>query len=99
MWLLIHFGNNILNKKIVLQKFKAAMQNTPILLNVDYTDVAAAVGLILGACARQMYRHIYAIHLTRFTSISRDKQYWNLLWKVIFEIPEDSEKNWLITMK
>jgi hypothetical protein len=69
------FGNNILNKKIILQKFKAAMQNTPILLNEDYTDVAAAVGLILGTCAIQMYRHFYAIHLTIFSRISRDKQY------------------------
>jgi len=53
------------------------MQNTAVLLNVDYTDVAVAVavGLILGACARQMYRHFYAIHLTIFSSISRDKQY------------------------
>jgi len=70
------------------------MQNTAVLLNVDYTDVAVAVavGLILGACARQMYRHFYAIHLTIFSSISRDKQYWKLLWKVINEIPEDSER-------
>jgi len=73
------FGNNILNKKSILQKFKTAMQNTPVFLNVDYIDVAAAVGLILGAYTRQMYRHFYAIHLTIFSSISKDKQYPKLL--------------------
>lgn len=94
------FGNNILNKKIILQKFKTATQNTPVLLCEDYTDVAAAVGLMLGACARHMYRHFYAIHLTTFSSNSSDKHYPKLLWKVINKIPEDSEKkNWLILMK
>jgi len=73
------FGNNILNKKIILHKFKAAMQNTPVLLNEDYADVAAAVGLILGACARQMCRQFYAIHLAKFSRNSRDKKYPNLL--------------------
>jgi len=69
------FGNNILNKKIILQKFKAAMQNTPVLQTEDYTDVAAAVGLILGTCARQMCRYFYDIHFTISSSISRDKHY------------------------
>jgi len=69
------FGNNILNKKIILQKFKASMQNTPVLQTEDYTDVAAAVGLILGAWARQRYRHFYDINFTISSSISRDKQY------------------------
>ena len=36
------------------------MQNIPVLLNVDQTDVAAAEGLILEACVRQMYRPAYA---------------------------------------
>jgi len=36
------------------------MQNIPVLPNVDQTDVAAVVGLILGACARQMRRPAYA---------------------------------------
>jgi len=71
------FGNNILNKKTIFQKFKAAMQNTPVLLNEDYTDVAVAVDLILGTCARQMYRHFYAIHLATFSSNSRDKNIQN----------------------
>ena len=38
------------------------MQNIPVLLSVDQTDVAAAVGLIPGACVREMYRPAYAIH-------------------------------------
>jgi len=42
------------------------MQNIPVLLNVDHTDLAAAVGLIPGACARQMYRPAYTIHLMTF---------------------------------
>jgi len=32
------------------------MQNIPALLNVLQTDVAAAVGLMLEACTREMYR-------------------------------------------
>jgi hypothetical protein len=36
------------------------MQNIPVLPNVDHTDVVAAVGLIPGACAREMYRPAYA---------------------------------------
>jgi len=51
------------------------MQHIPVLLNVPQTDVAAAVGLMLEACTRQMYRPAYAIHLTIFSSNSRDKQY------------------------
>jgi hypothetical protein len=47
-------------KKKILQKFKTAMQNIPVLPNVDHTDVAAAVALIPGACARLMYRSDYA---------------------------------------
>jgi len=68
------------------------MQNIPILPNVDHTDAAAAVGLIPGACAREMYRPAYAIHLTIFSSNSRDEQYSKLLWKVISEIPGGSER-------
>jgi hypothetical protein len=49
--------------KSILQQFKTAMQNIAVLLNVDCTDVAACVGLILAACARQMYRPAYAVHL------------------------------------
>jgi len=45
---------------------RKAMQNIPILPNVDHTDAAAAVGLIPGACAREMYRPAYAIHLKNF---------------------------------
>jgi hypothetical protein len=45
---------------------RKAMQNFPVLPNVDHTDVASAVGLIPGACATQMYRPAYAIHLTTF---------------------------------
>jgi hypothetical protein len=45
---------------------RRAMQNIPVLSNVDHTDVAAAVGLISGACAREMYRPAYAIHLMTF---------------------------------
>jgi hypothetical protein len=67
------------NKKSILQQFKTAMQNIPVLLNADCTDVAASVGLILAACARQMYRAAYAVHLMNFSSNSRDKQYPKLL--------------------
>ena len=42
------------------------MQNIPVLPNADHTDVAAAVGLILGACAREIYRSACAIHLMTF---------------------------------
>jgi hypothetical protein len=45
---------------------RKAMQNIPVLLNVDCTDIAAAVRLILEACARQMYRPAYAISLMTF---------------------------------
>jgi hypothetical protein len=38
----------------------------PVLLNVDYTDIASAVGLIPVACAREMYRPACAIHLMTF---------------------------------
>jgi len=68
------FGNNTLNEKSILQKFKAATQNTPVLQNEHYTYVAAAVGLIIGACAPQMYRHFYAIHLAIFSSNPKDKK-------------------------
>jgi len=60
-----NFGNNILNKKIILKNFKTAMQNTPVLQTEDYIDVAAAVVLILGACARQMYRH-FMLFISRY---------------------------------
>jgi hypothetical protein len=39
---------------------RKAMQNIAVLPTVDHTDVAAAVGLIPGACARHMYRPAYA---------------------------------------
>jgi hypothetical protein len=55
------------------------MQNIPVLPNVDHTDVAAAVGLMPEACAREIYRPAYAIHLTIFSSSSRDEQYAKLL--------------------
>jgi Fe2+ transport system protein B len=45
-----------MNKKSILQKFQTAMQYSPVLINVDHTDVAAAAGLIPGACAKEMYR-------------------------------------------
>ena len=45
---------------------RKAMQNISVLPNVDHTDAAAAVGLILEACAREMYRPAYAIHLMTF---------------------------------
>jgi len=45
------------------------MQNIPVLLSVDHTDPAAAVGLIPGACARGMYGPAYAIHLMNLVAI------------------------------
>ena len=45
------------------------MQNIPVLLSVDHTDPAAAVGLIPGACTREMYRPAYAIHLMNLVAI------------------------------
>ena len=45
------------------------MQNIPVLLSVDHTDPAAAVGLIPGACTREMYRPAYAIHLMNLVNL------------------------------
>jgi hypothetical protein len=49
------------------------MQNIPVVPNVDLTDVTVSVRLIPEACTREMYRPVHAIHLTNFSSSSRDK--------------------------
>jgi hypothetical protein len=65
----LNFGNNILNKKSILQQFKTAVQNIAALLNVDCSAVAVSVGLVLAACVRQMYRPAYATQLITSVAI------------------------------
>jgi hypothetical protein len=73
----LQFGNNILKKKCPSEVQSSYMQNIVVIFNADHNDVATSVGLILGACTREMYRP--AIHLMTFSGNARDKVYPKLL--------------------
>jgi len=71
------FGNNILNEK--------SYADIPVWLNVDYIDVAAAVGLYQEHVPDRWIGLLVLFMTWLFSSSSSDKQYPKLLWKVINE--------------
>lgn len=82
------YHTDIMNITFTLEiifRMRKAKQNTPVILNVDYTDVAAAVGLhqehVPDTCIGLLMLFMSWI----FSSNSSDKQYPKLLLKVINE--------------